>query len=199
MPGTEGEHSVDGRRTAGGRTGNRLLAHDEAEGGNRHGFEHRTHDMKNAFRREGSQQSRDIQGNIDGGNDEIEAPSDFLQLDVAFGVVDVVRTEFAGFRLLAIARGESVDFAAPSVGKLQRHVAQPADADNSDPRVRRKRMLKQRRKDRDAATKERPRGRRIKRIGQWTSPRPLDAQPIREGAGAVDNRALTTRTEMVIA
>ena len=80
MPGTEGEHSVDGRRTAGGRTGNRLLAKDEAEGGNRHGFEHRTHDMKNAFRRERSQQSRDIQGNIEGGNDEIEAARDFLAL-----------------------------------------------------------------------------------------------------------------------
>src|SRR5215472_10697208 len=199
MPGTEGEHSVDGRRTADRRTGNRLLAHDETEGGNRHGFEHRTHDMKYAFRREGSQQSRDIQGNIDGGNDEIEAASDFLQLDVAFGVVDVVRAEFAGFRLLAIARGERVDFAAPSVCKLQRHVAQPADADNSDPRGRRKRMLKQRRKDRDAATKEWPGGRRIKRIGQWTRPGPLDAQPIREGAGAANNRALSARTEMVIA
>src|SRR5215471_1472282 len=115
MPGTEGEHLVDGCRTAYRRTGNRLLAHYEAEGGNRHRLEHRPHDMKNAFRREGSQQSRDIQGNIDGGNDEIEAASDFLQLDVAFGVVDVVRAEFAGFRLLAIARGESVHFTAPSV------------------------------------------------------------------------------------
>src|SRR5215471_6897024 len=113
MPGTEGEHLVDGRSTAGGRTGNRFLAHYEAEGGNRHGLEHGPHDMKNAFRREGAQQSRDIQGNIDGGNDEIEAASDFLQLDVAFGVVDVVRAEFAGFRFLAIARSERVDFAAP--------------------------------------------------------------------------------------
>jgi len=60
-------------------------------------------------------------------------------------------------------------------------------------------MLKQRRKDRDASTKERPRGRRIKRIGQWTGPRPLDAQPIREGARAAHNSALTARTEMVIA
>src|SRR5216683_2852640 len=148
--------------------------------------------MKNAFRRKGSQQSGDIQGNIDGGDDEIEAASDFLQLDVAFGVVDVVRTEFAGFRFLAIARGERVDFAAPSAGKLQCHMAQPADANNSDPRGRRKRMLEQRRKDRDAAAKKRPRGRRIKPIGQWTSPRPLDAQPIREGAVAADNSALTT-------
>ena len=131
-------------------------------------------------------------------DDEIEAASDFLQLDVAFGVVDVVRTEFMGFRFLAIARGERVDFAAPSVGKLQRHVAQPADANNSYPRGRRKGMLKQRRKDGDATTKERPRGRRIKRIGQWTGPRPLDAHPIREGAGAAHNSALTARTQMVI-
>jgi len=100
MPGTEGEHLVDGCGTADRRTGNRLLAHYEAEGRNRHGLEHRPHDMKNAFRRKASQQSGDIQGNIDGGDDEIEAASDFLQLDVAFGVVDVVRTEVAGFRFL---------------------------------------------------------------------------------------------------
>ena len=60
-------------------------------------------------------------------------------------------------------------------------------------------MLKQRRKNRDAATKERPRSRRIKRIRQWTGPHPLDTQPIREGAVAAHNSALTAHTEMVIA
>ena len=39
----------------------------------------------------------------------------------------------------------------------------------------------------------------IKRIGQWSSPCPLYAQPIREGAVAAHNSALTARTEMVIA
>lgn len=123
MAGAKGEHSVDGRRTAGGRTGNRLLAHYEAEGGNRHWLEYRPHGMKNALRRKGSQQAGNIQRNIDGGDDEIEAASDSLQLDVTFGVVDVVRTEFAGFRFLVIARGERMDFAAPFVCKLQRHMA----------------------------------------------------------------------------
>jgi hypothetical protein len=99
MAGAESEHLVNGRRTAGGRNGNRLLAANQAECGNLHRFEYLTHVMEKAIWREGCQQTGDILENTDSGNDEIEAGGKFLQFASAPGVVNIVRAEFCGLPL----------------------------------------------------------------------------------------------------
>jgi len=40
--------------------------------------------------------------------------------------------QFSRFRFLAVTGGESMNFAAPFVGELQRHMAQSTDANDPD-------------------------------------------------------------------
>lgn len=71
MPSTKGQHLIKGSGTAGRRTRDRLLALDETGCRNFQRLEYRTHHMKTAFRRQGTEQSGNVQGNIDRGNDKI--------------------------------------------------------------------------------------------------------------------------------
>jgi hypothetical protein len=85
--------------------------------------------MKVSIRRERVKESGNIQRDVNGRNDEIETAGQFLQYAIMFRVVDVVGAQLTRFRLFAVTGREGMNFASSLVSKLQRHVAQAADAD----------------------------------------------------------------------
>src|ERR1700752_3651943 len=107
--------------------------------------------MKAPIRRERLEQTRNIARYVDGRYDEIETAGNLLEGAIVLRVVDVMSAQQASLLFLAIARGESVDFATPFVGELQGHVAQAADADYPDACGRGNIVLKERREYRIAA------------------------------------------------
>jgi hypothetical protein len=65
--------------------------------------------VKNPFRRQCSKESRYVEWDVDGGNDEVQATGYLFQDTVALGVVDLVRAKLARLLFLTITGGESVD------------------------------------------------------------------------------------------
>src|SRR6478609_6721498 len=103
------------------------------------------------------------------------------------------------FRPLVVTGCEGMDLAAPFVRKLQREVAQTADADHANSRVGRNAVCQKRREDCDAAAKQRPRFLDVESLGQWARPRPLNAEAIGKCSVPPNDRALDACAEMVIA
>src|SRR4051812_48602914 len=107
--------------------------------------------------------------------------------------------QLSRFRLLAVTRGEGMHFAAPFVGELDRHVSQPADANDSDTRGGGHVMNQEGRKNSDAAAQKRSHFCQVQRIRQRTNPRPLSSHTIRETAMASNNGALSRGAKMLLA
>jgi hypothetical protein len=97
-----------------------------------HRFEDNSNNMQASICRERLEQTGKIYRHVDGRYNEIEAAGDLLENAIVPRVMDVMGAQLAGLLFLAIARGESVDFATPFVGELQGHVAQAADTDYPD-------------------------------------------------------------------
>ncbi len=199
VTGAECEHLIDGGRAAGGRSRDRFLTRNEAERRNGHRFQDRANDMNPAFWGERSEQSGDIERDVDGGNDQVETAGEVFERTVAFGVVNEMRAQFFRFLLFTIAGGEGMDFAAPFVGELKREMTQSADADDADTSGRGNVMDQKRCENRDATAEERTGFGGIERIWQGTNPRPLGAETIGKTSVAADDRTLGLVTEIVIA
>jgi len=97
-------------------------------------LEDRSDVMQVSLRLERVEQGGNVERGIDRGNDDVQASRQLFQRVGLFLYVNEMGAELPGFRFLVIAGREGVDFAAPLVRKLQCHVAQPADADDTDAR-----------------------------------------------------------------
>src|SRR5205085_1325508 len=123
----------------------------------------------------------------------------FFERPILFGVVHVMSPELSRFRFLAVAGGKGMDFAAPFVGKLHRHVSQSTDADDSDTGGRGDVMNQEGRKDSNTATQERSHFCQVERVGQRTNPRPLRPNTIGETTATSDDGALGGGAKVLIA
>src|SRR5882762_10869325 len=102
------------------------------------------------------------------------------------------------FRLLAVTGGEGVNFTAPFVGELERHVSQSTDANDPDTGGGGHLMNQERRKYCDAAAQERPHFCQVQRIGQRANPRPLSSNAIRKAAMAPNNGSLSSGAQVLL-
>lgn len=88
--------------------------------------------MEAAFRGKGSEEGGPIEGDIDGGKDEVEAAGGSFDFLGVTGVDGLVGSELQGFLAFGIAGGEGGDLASSGIQKGERHVAKAADAHDGD-------------------------------------------------------------------
>lgn len=92
---------------------------------------------------------------VDGGDDEVEFSGDGGEGLALAGVDEVVSAKFEGFLLFGNASGEGGDFSPEGAGKLEGHVSESADADNSYARRGIDAVIAQRVVNGDSAAEER--------------------------------------------
>src|SRR5262245_14726087 len=107
--------------------------------------------------------------------------------------------QFSRFGFFAVTGGEGMDFAAPFVGKLEGHMSQTTDANDTYPGSGGRVVNQQGRKYGDAAAKERPHFCHVQRIRQRSNPRPLGSNTIGETSMASDNSSLSSGAKMLLA
>ncbi len=96
-----------------------------------------------------------------------------MNRSVLFCVVHDVGSELTGFGFFAVAGSERVNFTTPFVGKLQAHVAETTEANNSHSRRGRNLVYQERREHSDASAKQRTSLGLVKCVRQRARPRPL--------------------------
>lgn len=198
MAGAEIQHLVDHDGTACGRTTDRLLSEDQAEGGNLKGLEDRPHVMQVPLRSERVEEAGDVQRCVDRRNDHVETSCELLERIRIPGVVDEVRAELPGFLFLAFTVCESVDLTAPLVGELQCHMAQTSYADDADSRQGRYVVNQQWSKHSNATTNEGPGLGQGEAIGKRSNPRPLSPNPVGESTVPADDCSLNGRAQVLV-
>ncbi len=174
------------------------MLRDEVDGGDLERLGNDADGVQGTLGLERTKQAGDVERRVNGGDDEVEASLQLLEFAVALGVVDDMRAELLGLGFLVVAGGEGVDFAAPFVGELERHVPKAADADDADARGGRQIVDNERRKDRDATAEERADLGGVEALGQRARPGPLHADAIGEGAVAADDGPADVGAEVVV-
>jgi hypothetical protein len=111
----------------------------------------------------------------------------------------LVRAEAEGFGAFRLRGGKRDHLAAPFVQELQGEMAEPADADDTDPVGRSDAALDHGIEDGDAAAKQRTGLGRIDRGRQRHGPFPVAAHPLGKPAVPADHGRLDLRAEVVIA
>src|SRR5262245_22348130 len=106
--------------------------------------------------------------------------------------------ELASLGFLAIACGEGMDFTTPFIRKLQGHVAETADTDDSDPGGWRHVVVQEWCEHRYTAAKQWPGLGLVESIRQRTGKWPLDAHTVGEAAMAPYNRALAVLAMVLV-
>src|SRR5262249_21366328 len=114
-------------------------------------------------------------------------------------IVHEMRSKLASLGFLAVTRCEGVNLATPFVRELQCHVAQSADADDTDTRSGPDIVDEKGREHGDAAAEQRSGGRRVEPVGDWANPGPLSPNAVSEGAVASEDRSLDRRAQMMVA
>src|SRR4051794_41148412 len=154
--------------------------------------------METTIGRESIEISREIQRRVNGGYDQVETSGKLFKSPVLFAVVHVMSAQVSGLGLFTVTRREGMNFTAPFVGKLQRHMSQSPNANNPQARGGGHAMDLQRGKNSRAATEQRSCLFHIQRIRQGTNPRPLGSHAIRETAVAPGNRALSGGAKILV-
>src|SRR5215472_2988583 len=96
-------------------------------------------------------------------------------------------TQLPRFRFLAVIGREGMHFASPFIRKLERHMSQSADADDSHTGSGGHVMNEEWRKYSDSSAKEWSDFCQVQRVWQRANPSPLSSDTVRKAAVASDN------------
>src|SRR3954449_11685406 len=116
VPRGEFEHRSDAHRRTDRRAGKAPLPHDERDHRERNRFKHEADDVQPAVGSQRGDERIPIERDIDGDEQQVESPRQFLDRVRIAARHDSMRTELPGFVDLALARGERRPFAAARGG-----------------------------------------------------------------------------------
>ena len=175
------------------------MIRDQGEGGDGNGLQDGPDEVQATFGCECFQDRIPIERDGDRGEHEIQRAADLFHRGGIAGIDDLVRAKAERFIAFRVAGGECVNFAAPLVEKLERHVPQAADADDSDPCRRFHLALHDRIENGDPAAEKRAAGVRADRLREGNGPNPVTPHAIGKAAVALDDGCLAVRAEIVVA
>src|ERR1043165_400329 len=88
--------------------------------------------METTVRRERVKENTHVLRRVDSGNDQVKTPGKLFEFAVSLRVVDIMSAELSCFGFLAVTGRKRMHFTTPFVRKLQRHVPQSTDANDSN-------------------------------------------------------------------
>lgn len=186
VAGGEVEHLIDCRGAAKRGAGDGAFAAEDGEPGG-FDFGNGADDMEFPAGAKGIDVGVPIERIVDGDENHVEASGDGLEGVGISCAEEVVGAEFFCFGFFVGSGGEGGDFAAPGFEEGEGHVAETADADDSDAVGRFDAVMGDGVKDGDAAAEEGASGDGINAFGNGNGPGGLAADFVGEAAVASDD------------
>ena len=197
MAGGYVEHFLEAVRAAGGIAADGAHAGDERKGVDRDRRRRNADEAEGSGGPEGLDVDAPVLVGVDGAQDQVLCPGDFLQRLGLEAVDEVVGAEGAGFIFLGGRGGEGSYVRAEDAGELDGHVAEAADADDADARGGVDAVGAEGVVDSDAAAEQRGDEFALERIGDGNDEAGIGADAFGVAAVAVDAGAFGGGAEVL--